>query len=414
MDQFTVIAFTHRSIGLEQIGRLHIEEDQQQGRLEPVKAQEGLQELMYLTTCNRVEYLLRGDTEIDQTFLKRFFARLYPDWEAEQVEWAASETNPLTGLDAVRHLFHVAGSLDSLVVGEREIITQVRRAYEQCHKWGLTGDFIRLALRKTIETAKQIYTETAIADRPVSVVNLAYKKMMDAGSEPNSRVLMIGAGTTMQAMSGNLLKHSFGKLTVYNRTLSKAAILAGRFKDVGAAKELKDIQDHQGGFDVLITCTGAADKIVTKELYKQLLNGETTRKTVIDLAIPSDFDRSIATEYDVNLIAVEDLKEIARENLREREKELFRCEQIVEEGLREFETMHKERQIEVAMKAVPAQVKEIRKTAVEEVFAKDLANLDEASKEVMEKVLNYVEKKYISMPMKMAKEILLQEQKRKL
>jgi glutamyl-tRNA reductase len=113
-----------------------------------------------------------------------------------------------------------------MIVGEREIITQVRNAFELCKKNGLTGDFIRILLRHTIETAKRVYTETTIATKPVSVVSLAYHKLRDMNISLDARFLIIGAGVTNTNMSKFLRNHGFKKFTVYNRTLSKAENLA--------------------------------------------------------------------------------------------------------------------------------------------------------------------------------------------
>jgi len=129
------------------------------------------------------------------------------------------------------------------------------------------------------------------------------------------------------------------------------------------------------------------------------------KKVVIDLAIPNDLDTEILNNYDVNLIAVNNLQEVAKENLQSREKELEACKIIIEKNIEGFKQILKTRKVELAMSEVPKKVKEIRETA-NEVFAKELQGLDSESKEVLDKMLSYMEKKYISVPMKMAKEIL--------
>jgi glutamyl-tRNA reductase len=127
----------------------------------------------------------------------------------------------------------------------------------------------------------------------------------------------------------------------------------------------------------------------------------------VDLAIPNDLDKSLLAKFKIRLIDVEKLKIEAEENLRERAKEVDRCRKIVDTFLLEFKEMYRIRQVELAMSRVPDKIKEIKDTAVNSVFAKDIDTLDEHSKEVLDKVISYLEKKYISVPMKMAKDILL-------
>ena len=142
-------------------------------------------------------------------------------------------------------------------------------------------------------------------------------------------------------------------------------------------------------------------------MFKQL--GVEGKKIIVDLAIPNDIDRSVLEEYDIDYISIEELKEEAKRNLKEREKEVFRCEQLVEMRIEEFETAFKNRKLELAMQEIPQIMKEIKLRALEKTFAKDLNALDPQSKETLEKILNYLEKKYISIPMKMAKQVVLEQ-----
>jgi glutamyl-tRNA reductase len=407
VNRIKLIAFTHKNIDLKEIGRFHLEDETVSERMNELKSVSGASEIMYLSTCNRVEFLLVSDVEINETWLGTFFRAFNPSWDTTDVAWAVSYASVFEGDAALRHLFHVASSLDSLVVGEREIITQVRNSYERCAALGLTGDLIRLAVRKTIEAAKEVYTETQIAKKPVSVVSLAYRRLRELNVKLDSRFLIIGAGVTNNSMSKYLRKHGFTNFTVFNRTLVNAQRLASELN--GEAYPLAELPNYTKGFDVIVTCTGSAEPVITKEIYKSLCAGDSHRKIVIDLAVPNDLDHEVMESYDINLIAVNNLQEVARENLLEREKELDACMEIVGRNIDEFNSILRERKVELAMSEVPKKVKEIRDNAINTVFAKDIANLDDASKEVLEKVISYMEKKYISVPMKMAKEIMMDE-----
>jgi glutamyl-tRNA reductase len=405
LDQFHIIAFTHRNLELTDIGQLHIEESKQEERLQTLAAALKLDELMFLSTCNRVEFIFCTKKEVDFNFVMKFFETLYPEFTREQIGHFAHRGDQFKGIGAVEHMLSVASSIDSMVVGEREIITQVRNSFEASKKMNLTGDFIRLVLRHTIETAKRVYTETSIATKPVSVVSLAYHKLRDMNIPLDARILIIGAGVTNTNMSKFLRKHGFKKFTVYNRTLSKAENLA---KDLrGEAFSLTELDNHSNGFDVIITCTGSEGHIITPDTYSKLLKEDNDRKVVIDLALPQDLHPEIVENNPVTHISIDVLQKISNENLKERSKEIQHVEEIISEALFDFKHIQKMRSVEIAMRDVPQKVKEIKSTAMNEVFKNDLAELDDHSREVLEKVIEYMEKKYMSVPMIMAKEILL-------
>ena len=155
----------------------------------------------------------------------------------------------------------------------------------------------------------------------------------------------------------------------------------------GKAFLLSDLKNYKEGFDIIVTCTGASESIITPELYKNLVGSDTSKKIVIDLAIPNDLDPEILNNYDVNLIAVNNLQEVAKENLQAREQELQACRIIIAKSIESFRQTVKTRKVELAMSEVPKKVKEIRDTAMNEVFAKELSNMDEQSKEVLEKII---------------------------
>ena len=404
MKDFKIIAFTHKNLEVSDIGNLHIDADSQEYRLRQVKAQLQLDELMFLSTCNRVEYMMVFNGNCDVVFLEQFFFDLYPQMEEEVRNRFVQTAEVLEGDQAVGHILRVASSIDSMVIGEREIITQVRSAFETCKRMGLTGDFIRLLMRHTIETAKKVYTNTSISTKPVSVVSLAYHKLRELNIALDARFIIVGAGVTNTNMSRFLRKHGFTNFVVFNRTLAKAQNLANELK--GEAYALDALNTYSKGFDVIITCTGSENHLITPEIYEMLLQGETNKKTIIDLAIPYDLDPQIAQKFPLKHISVDYLKVISEANLKERAKEIQHVEQILFEEMEKFHMMYKQRQVEIAMRDVPQKIKDIKQTA-KAIFAQDIANLDASAQETLEKMLEFMEKKYISVPMKMAKEILV-------
>ena len=208
-------------------------------------------------------------------------------------------------------------------------------------------------------------------------------------------------------MAKYLKKHGFKNFTIFNRTPANALSLGQELQ--APVYSLNELENHNGGFDVLLTCTGADKSIIDVALYTKLLNGDSSRKVVIDLAIPNDLDASIVEQFDVQMISIASMQEVAHKNLQEREKELDHCNAIIQENIELFRHNLKTRKVELAMSEIPKKVKEIKDIALTQVFAKDMEQLDGTSKETLEKILNYMEKKYISVPMKMARTILTEE-----
>lgn len=409
MEKLQVIAFTHHNLSLEEIGKLHIEAGEYTSVLPALKETLKAEELMYLSTCNRVELILKTDQTAEQNiqdFLTFMKSRTATITESLYTEYA----RVLEGLGAVRHLFEVTASLDSMVVGEREIITQVRKAFEDSKEAGTTGDTIRLLVQKAIESGKAVFTQTNISARPVSVVSLAYRMLRDMNLPLDARVVMIGAGQTNKTMARFLHKHGFNNVHLFNRTLENARKLAEEVN--GTAHSLDELDDHTSGVDLLVTCTGSALPLIDEQRFDRLRNGKTGNVVIVDLAIPADVADEVSSHKDVRYIGVESLKEIAERNMKERETEVTACKDILDLRLDDFIEAWEERKIELAMKGVPVEVKAIRKNAIEKVFAGDLEKLDIESREVLEKVIEYMEKKYISVPMKMAREIILDQKTR--
>lgn len=405
LNELNILAFTHHTCNLDQIGLLHLNDETREETLAKIKQKFGLTEVMYLATCNRVELVMVSPSGLPNNSVEELISELRPDHSREVLNTLKDCGKLFHGMDAARHFLMVAASLDSLVIGEREIITQVRSSFESNREAGLTGDVIRLLVKKAIEAAKEVYTGTQIAHKPVSVVSLAYRKLRELNVDVDSRILIIGAGQTNVAMSRYLKKHGFRKFTVFNRTFSKGEILAGELD--GKAYPLTELTDYTGGFDVIITCTGSGTEIITPEIYRKLLMNETSRKIVIDLAIPYDFNRGICDEFPVHMIEITSLRNVADENMRQRQGELEECHNILDKHLLELEGLFRQRSVELAMKEVPFKIREIKDRAMNGVFAKEIETLDDQSREVLEKVIGYMEKKYISVPMKMAREILI-------
>jgi len=405
LDSLKVIAFTHNNLSLEQIGKLHLDAEHQALVLGALKINFGLEELLFLSTCNRVEVIMKSDSEINTHLVKEICTFINRNISENDALTISKNAEIFQGEKAVEHLLRVASSLDSLVVGEREIITQVRKSYDYCNSLGLTGDLIRILVKHTIETAKDVYTHTDIAKNPVSIVSLAYRQLKELGIKNNARLLFVGSGVTNTAFANYLQKHQFANFSVFNRTLANAEKLASSLN--GNAFSLDALNTYQGGFDVMVVCTASSSPVVNKAIYDQLTAGENSKKIIIDLGIPANVDATvIENNKRIHYINIQSLKEIAATNLQLRKNEISKCEKIIAEKTELFNQLLNERRIELAFGEIPKKVKAIKEIALSEVFAKEIDQMDENGRQVLDKVLSYVEKKYNAVAIKTAKEVL--------
>jgi glutamyl-tRNA reductase len=405
LDGYHILTFTHRDVSLETLGQLVVRTDAPEFTLRQLRDELGWEELMYLGTCNRVLFLYYQSGPDNPAAAFQLVQNIRPDLtEAEQLQLAQS-LRVLHGTDAIRHFVEVAASMDSLVVGEREIIRQIRDAYNKSRDWQLCSDHLRLLMRYTVETAKYIYSNTGIGEKALSIVALAFQKLQQAGIQKNDRILLVGAGQTNALVAKFLDKYGYRNATVFNRSLDKAEAIA-TFLD-GKALPLDAIDHYSEGFDVLIVCTGSVEPIITPQRYAQLLAGEQDSKILVDLAVPNNVEATVPDIFPVNYIHVEGLRHIAEENLSHREIEREKAAELITQSLFQFRHMWHERQVERSLSHIPQEVAEVKHRAVNEVFGKEFAQLDSEAQELVLRMLGYMEKKCIAIPMKTVKNIAL-------
>jgi len=412
VQQYKVVTITHKTTKVNRLKDYLLSDGETSDypiqRLEQMKTNFAFSELLYLNTCNRVTMFFCCDYKMSDEVLRELFLFINPSLNKELIELHVSKAMVFEGKDAIRHLFGVVASLDSLVVGEREILGQIKYAYQKAKEHNLSGDSIRLAIEQAIVFAKKIHTETKIGEKPISVVSLAYRSLLDWNLSNQSKVLIIGAGQTNNLMANLLIKNDFQQVTVYNRTLNKAEELASRFKNA-KAYSLENLPNHDEDFDVIISCTGANHIILHESTFHSINKGRKKTVTIVDLAVPQDIEKAITELPFVNYIDIVSLEQKAKENLQFRKSEMFKAEAILEDFLNVFFELVKERKLELALSNIPNEVKEIRTVALEKAFKKDIDTLNDDAKDVLLKVMDYMEQKYTALPFKASKKSLLQQ-----
>jgi glutamyl-tRNA reductase len=406
VNNLRAISINHHHFPLETIGSFAIPQEELQARLDQVKKEFQIKELMYLGTCNRVEVVFDIPHFVCSGFTQQFLSFVFPEHDKSFIKGVSQKAQRFNGEETADHVFRVAASLDSLIIGEREIITQLRSAYEQCEKMNLTGDALRMLNQHAIRIAKDVYTHTNLSKKPVSIVSIAWKLFQEKHPDLNTKVVLVGAGQIITNFAKFLAENGYTKVSVYNRTIENASAIAKSFGT--EAKQIAELRNDASDFDALVVCTGSTEVVVTNEMYADMCVSK-KRRTVIDLALPANVGYEISTLEDVTFIDMLAVQREVQKNISYREEALSDCIAIIEKGKGEFKKHFQERSIELAMSEIPNTIKEIRQTAVDTVFSKELAQLSENDRELVDKIIGYMEKKYISVPMKLAKSVLLDE-----
>lgn len=353
---------------------------------------------MYLHTCNRVCFFISSKSGYQENFTTQFFRYVNPELEACNTISA----DQYEGADAIKHMTELAASLDSMVLGEREILRQLRTAYEEAQQMNLTGDDIRLAMKFIIPAAKKIYTETKIAEKPVSVVSLAALKLDALAADKNAAILFIGAGETNQKMAAHLLEYGYHNFVVFNRSQVRGQELAKKLNC--AYYPLSSLKDHRAHFDIIISCISLTEPLLTASLYHDILQNDQSKKIIVDLAVPFNTERTVAEGNNVQYIDIGSLKHIAEKNMASRRSEKIKAKKLIQEFIREFESIYIQRSIEKAHARIPELIHAIHEKATAEVFVKEISAMDETSRQTLLSVMDYMEKKYIALTIASAKE----------
>ncbi len=406
VNNLRAISLNHHHFPLETIGSFAIPHEELKARLDAAKEEFQMSELMYLGTCNRVEVVFDVPHFVCSGFTQQLLSFMFPEHDKSFIKGVAQKAQRFNGEETADHVFRVAASLDSLIIGEREIITQLRNAYEQCEGMKLTGDSLRLLNQHAIRIAKDVYTHTNLSKKPVSIVSIAWKLFQEKHPDVNAKIVLVGAGQIITNFAKFLAENGYTNVRVYNRTLENAAAIAKSFNT--EALPISELKNEQSDFDTLVVCTGSTEVVVNREMFNQMCLSKKHR-TVIDLALPANVDVEISQSPDVTFIDMLAVQREVQKNISYREEALNDCIAIIEKGKNEFKKLFQERSIERAMSEIPHTIKEIRQTAVESVFSKELAQLSEHDRELVDKIISYMEKKYISVPMKLAKSVLLEE-----
>jgi glutamyl-tRNA reductase len=360
-------------------------------QLREANSSHGVQEIAILSTCNRTELYFTTEHG-DASLLLKWMNEIH-DVSLDELE---SCHYALTGEDAVQHIMRVASGLDSLILGEPQILGQMKSAYAVAQEAGTIGPELDRLFRKTFTIAKQVRTDTAIGQNPVSVayaaVNLAQRIFSSLSS---SKALLIGAGETIDLVAKHLVDAGVTDITVANRTLARAEALADQF---GAkAILLSDISDELYKADIVISSTASPLPILGKGTVERAMKKRKHAPMfMVDIAVPRDIEAEVAEISDIYLYTVDDLKDIIEENVRQREDAAKDAVEIIEAGSADFMRQLRTLDAVTTLKAFRNHAEEIRDTELQKALKR--LQKGDAPEKVINTLANLLTNKLIHQP----------------
>jgi len=362
--ELVVFGLNHKTAPLHIRERLALREEEQ-ATLALQANELCCEEAFLLSTCNRVELygaLKEGATgEPAEQALSGLFAA--------HASLELSELTPhlyhYQGDEALLHLLRVASSLDSMVVGEPQILGQLKGAYERCRDEGATARLLSALMDQALSVAKRVRTHTEIGRSVVSIssvaVNLA-EQIFEQLTE--SSVLLVGAGEMGELAAQHLLQAGVGRLFVANRSLERASSLAERLG--GHPRDLTELPELLTSADIVITSTGAHGYLITKDLIAKRLKARKYRPLfLIDISVPRNIEPSVNELENVYVYDVDDLNEIASQNKASRAREANAAEEMVLEELKRLKGLQAKRELGPTLKAIREQVHELKRAELE-------------------------------------------------
>ncbi|MBF0159863.1 MAG: glutamyl-tRNA reductase [Magnetococcales bacterium] len=332
--ELIVVGLSHKTAPIHIREQLAFVPEEIATQLHALLQQQQVSELLLLSTCNRVEiYAVVGQAAMD-------VASEVTAWLASLCQMAVESLAPClyvhTQAMAVRHGFRVAASLDSMVVGEAQILGQMKQAFQQAVTIGTTSRVLQKYFQHVFHVAKRVRTETTIAEQAVSVASTAVSLARRIfGQLSESVCLLIGAGEMCELAARHLVSHGVRRVLVTNRTLSRAEDLAALFD--GEAFPLADLANQISRADIIVSSTGASHHLIDPAMVKAALKKRKQRPMfLIDIAVPRDIDPDIADMDNVFLYDVDDLQQMVNHHLSERCQSAVQAEAIVEEEVPKF------------------------------------------------------------------------------
>lgn len=392
--QLTVLGLNHKTAPVEIRERFNFTADRVASIIRRLRNYDNIPEAVLLSTCNRTElYMVMENIDESIPFVKTLLKHLAGE------DYRSEYFYNLSGTQCVRHLFRVASSLDSLVVGEGQILSQIKNAYQISRTVGMTDTVLNTLFNKAIAVGKRVRTETKIAYSSVSVSSAAVDLAIDIlGDLSSANILVLGAGHMSELTARHLIDKGASTIFVSNRNLEHAQELADKFN--GTAIPYSKMFEQASLADIIITSTGAPHYVLTVENLGPLLSQRQNKPLIlIDIAVPRDVDPALGNMEGVTVYNIDDLEDVVDLNKNFRTNEAKIAAQIIEEEIIAL----KERLRYYTMRPVMVQLHDkmnfLRQKILKKAFIK-MPDLTDRDRRIIDLMTQRLEHKFLREPMK--------------
>jgi glutamyl-tRNA reductase len=358
---FLLTGVNHKSAPVDVRERFAIPEKRLPEAVQHFAQYPGIEEALIVSTCNRVEFVARstnGTADL-HGFLAEYFQMPRTEFEKYLYDYREQE--------AIRHVFRVASSLDSMVVGEPQILGQVKEAYAVARGVGAVHSHLDALFTRSFAVAKKVRNETSVGTSAVSVASVAVdlaKKIF--GSLAGKHVYMVGAGKMIELAARHLLAHGAGAIFVANRTHDRAVTLASKFN--GQAIRFEQLYETVDKADIVITSTGAPHAIFRREHGEKFLRQRRNRPMFfIDIAVPRDVDPAMNDLDGIFVYDIDDLQQVINANMADRSKEAKRAEELIEHEVERFTARLQTLDVVPTIVSLQEQLETIRQAEIDRV-----------------------------------------------
>ncbi|WP_163970146.1 glutamyl-tRNA reductase [Oceanobacillus halotolerans] len=400
------VGFNYKTAPVEIRERLQFSEDTLEEAMLQLKEQKSILENVIISTCNRTEIF----AVVDQVHTGRYYIKQFiADWFKVDKETFTPYLKIVDGDGAIEHLFRVTTGLDSMVLGETQILGQVKQSFLTAQNVNTTGTIFNELFKQAITFAKRTHKETAIGEHAVSVsyaaVELA-KKIF--GSIEKKQVLILGAGKMGKLAAKNLHGSGATNITVVNRTLEKAQGLAEQFH--AKAASLEQLEELMEQADILISSTGSNSVMLTKELLEPIRKQRKGNPLfLVDIAVPRDIDPAISKLDDIFLYDIDDLQHIVDENLEARKAAAEKIEILIEKEMVDFNEWLQTLGVVPVISALRQKALAIQSETMKSIERK-MPDLTAREKKVLNKHTKSIINQLLKEPVTQAKELAGSEQ----
>jgi glutamyl-tRNA reductase len=377
-----VVGLNYRTAAVDLLERMTVAPSGLPKALHSLVEREHLAEVVLLSTCNRTEVYARTTKFHDGVDDVRHFlaegSGLDPDALAEQLYTYHDDA-------VVAHLFGVAAGLDSMIIGEGEILGQVREAWQTAEREGVTGQMLSRTFRHAVEVGKRARTETGISRHAVSISSAAVTVAAERlGSLAGRRVLLLGAGDVGEGMALALAGAGVEEIVVANRSRARGVELARRVG--GRAIALDDVAEALVTCDVLLSSTGAPSTLVERGDMEEVMRRRDGKAIlVVDVAVPRDVDPGVGQVFGVTLLDIDDLKAVGEQSLQARRAEVGKVRLLITDELDRFRLERSARELAPLVTRLRARGEDVRQAELDR-FSSRLASLTPEQREAVEQV----------------------------